>query len=555
MPMHNASLYLRECIGSILNQSFSDFELIIVDDGSTDDSVSIVKSYDDSRIKLILNNHDYIGSLNRCVNEARGKYIARMDADDIMATGRLQEQYSFMEQHEEIDIMLGGIELISNSGDSLGQTFCTTKGYITLCEISEGCCLAHPTAFIRASSISPKKHMLYNPNFAFAEDYNLWVDLLIDGLTIYNTDRILGYYRRHAQQVSVANHDEQTQKSIRIRERAMSYHSFLIQNELHRRVEVPRSTNKLTIVIPFLNEREEVKNTVESIRSTAGNSVDIIVVNDNSDKDYDYTCDLKDLNVTYITNSYRIGAALSKEKGVSMVKTPFFLILDAHMRFYSSDWAENIITELENDPRRLLCCQTLALKKEENGTVTQSANVNTAYGAYISYDIDSYIPGIRWNNSYSAPDTEKPIKIPCVLGAGYASSKSYWDKIAGMRGLQHYGCEEVYISMKAWKEGGGCYLLPGLTVGHIYRDKFPYPVHSSQHVYNYLLIAETLFPTSERCFAHAVAWKLNKTTYFKTIERLKLHKEEIVRLKSYEKKYLQPPDLHGWQCCSLQHAI
>lgn len=84
MPVYNASRYLRDCIDSILSQSFTDFELLIVDDGSTDDSVEIIRSYSDSRIRLIENKHDYIGSINLLLQEARGKYIARMDADDVI---------------------------------------------------------------------------------------------------------------------------------------------------------------------------------------------------------------------------------------------------------------------------------------------------------------------------------------------------------------------------------------------------------------------------------------------------------------------------------------
>ena len=73
MAMYNAALYLRECIESILSQSFTDFELLIVDDGSTDDSKEIVNSYNDERIRLICNNHDYIAALNLLLREAKGE--------------------------------------------------------------------------------------------------------------------------------------------------------------------------------------------------------------------------------------------------------------------------------------------------------------------------------------------------------------------------------------------------------------------------------------------------------------------------------------------------
>lgn len=537
MAMHNAGAYIKDCIDSILCQSYTDFELIIVDDGSTDNSVSIVERYDDQRIRLITCCHNYVASLNRCIIEANGKYIARMDADDIMTKDRIRVQYEFMERHPTIDLMFGGIELISDKGKSLGQSMCTLKGHITLSEISEGCCLAHPTAFMRTSSIAYKKHMLYNSQFEYAEDYNLWVELLIDGLIIYNSDNVFGYYRRHDSQVSVINQSEQIKKSHIIRDKAIRYHSFLTHQEFHKKHNIPDSANQLTIVIPFLNEQEEVKNTITSIRATVGNSVDIIVINDNSNDDYDYISDLSGLDVVYIENNYRIGAALSKEKGVKLVKTPFFLILDAHMRLYSSTWAADIIAELKSSPNRLLCCQTIVLEKDEKGLVTQSVTARTAIGAYMTFETNSYIPGIKWNNSNQALSDGNTIAIPCVLGAGYASSKQYWDKIAGMRGLTHYGCEEVFISTKAWLEGGGCYLLSKLAVGHIYRKKFPYKVHSSQNVYNYLLIADTLFPTSDQSFVHAVAWKLNPETYFRALERIRANQDEILRLKHYFKSF------------------
>ena len=89
MPVYNASSYLKECIDSILAQTFEDFELLIVDDGSTDDSCTIIESYADYRIRLIRNKHGFIHTLNTLLSEARGKYIARMDADDRMMSYRL----------------------------------------------------------------------------------------------------------------------------------------------------------------------------------------------------------------------------------------------------------------------------------------------------------------------------------------------------------------------------------------------------------------------------------------------------------------------------------
>jgi len=102
MSVYNGEKYLCEAIDSILNQTFKDFEFIIIDDGSTDNTTQILCSYDDSRIKLLAqNNMGLAKSLNRGIREARGKYIARMDADDISHPDRLRQQVKFMDNHPE----------------------------------------------------------------------------------------------------------------------------------------------------------------------------------------------------------------------------------------------------------------------------------------------------------------------------------------------------------------------------------------------------------------------------------------------------------------------
>ena len=103
MPVYNVARYIDEAMESILNQSFPNFELIIVDDGSTDDTVERIKGYKDSRIRLYRHDHDFIGSLNLGLQEARGKYVARMDADDMMHVDRLRIQYNIMELEPSID--------------------------------------------------------------------------------------------------------------------------------------------------------------------------------------------------------------------------------------------------------------------------------------------------------------------------------------------------------------------------------------------------------------------------------------------------------------------
>lgn len=91
----------------MLGQTFEDFEFLIVDDGSSDNSAEIVKSYHDDRIRLLQTTHDRIGSLNMLLNEARGGYVACMDAAYVMCNNRLAIQYDFLEKEKDIDIICG----------------------------------------------------------------------------------------------------------------------------------------------------------------------------------------------------------------------------------------------------------------------------------------------------------------------------------------------------------------------------------------------------------------------------------------------------------------
>ena len=114
MPVYNCSKYIYNSTISILNQTFSDFELIIIDDCSTDNTVDILKKFNDERIVLIVKqkNTGITNSLNYALDIAKSKYIARMDGDDISNIDRLEKQYEFMEGHPDVVMCGGGYEVI-----------------------------------------------------------------------------------------------------------------------------------------------------------------------------------------------------------------------------------------------------------------------------------------------------------------------------------------------------------------------------------------------------------------------------------------------------------
>ena len=463
MPVYNTPIeYLKESIESTLNQTFLDFEFIIIDDGSTDGScIECIESYKDSRIRLIRNKHDYIDSLNRGIQESQGKYIARMDSDDIMMPDRLDFQYTYMELHPETDILGCGIHYFGKY-----EEFSGNKGVVTINDLLSGNCLFNPTTIMRRTSILKSK-IQYSKHFKYAEDYYFWSQAAIAGLYIINVDKAVLRYRISSEQVTSLHQQEQYKKAKEIQEKISQWlaRDEAMWAETHP-YEIPDTVNKLTVIIPFLNEKEEVANTVKSIRETAGENVDIIIINDQSNDGYNYRKDILPYHVVYIYNKKRLGVAASRDFGISLCKTPFFILLDAHMRFYNTLWVERIISILEKDDRCLLCSQTRFLGKDLDGQVVVNKKCPTVYGAYVSFDKNNHIPGIQWD--YKEKDKNEQIEeIAAVLGAGYAASKRYWEYLRGLEGLRYYGSDEAFISLKVWLEGGKCLLLKDVEIGHI----------------------------------------------------------------------------------------
>ena len=190
---YNSEKYIGYTIKSILKQSFRDFELLIVDDASTDETYKIISSFTDSRIKIFRNdkNVGLTKNINFCIQKAKGKYIARIDSDDICTIDRLAIQYAFMESNPNIDVVGSDAYLINESGKILG----VTKEVYTDRDIKQKSIfmnpMIHPTIMVRSNLI---KDYMYDEQFRVCQDYDLWVRM-IPNCEFRNLDKPLIYYR------------------------------------------------------------------------------------------------------------------------------------------------------------------------------------------------------------------------------------------------------------------------------------------------------------------------------------------------------------------------
>lgn len=246
MIVHNGEFHIKETIESVLNQSFDNFDFIIVDNNSSDKTKEIIKSYQDPRIVLIENKHSFVDSVNRGLAFAKGKYIAFMNYGNIMHIDRLRIQYAIMEESPEITVCSSTMKvfgfntmIIEKKADFglikhpllkfIGQDF-----------------IWNSTAMIRTDFLR-KKNIKYE-NYSYASDYRFYVEVAKAGGTFYIESQPLVYYRLLEKQTSPQYKQEKQTASLKIQNEIIQY---LISNLETKYPEL----NNLLIQLRSLKEK------------------------------------------------------------------------------------------------------------------------------------------------------------------------------------------------------------------------------------------------------------------------------------------------------------
>lgn len=219
MPAYNSEMYIAESIESVLNQTYTDFELIIINDGSTDNTARIIRKYakSDRRIKFINNtrNRGLIAVLNQGLGLCTGEYIARMDSDDISLPTRFARQIEYMDGHPECGVLGTWFEIFGKWTHVVRHP---TR--IKLLNFLGDEHVGHPTVMLRKSIID-KYGFRYDANYKHAEDFELWSRMVLV-TEIHNIPQILLRYRWADGNISVVHAAEQQNATARVKQNILN---------------------------------------------------------------------------------------------------------------------------------------------------------------------------------------------------------------------------------------------------------------------------------------------------------------------------------------------
>lgn len=228
MPVYNGAKYLEEAINSILTQTFLDFEFIIVDDGSTDQTIDVINRFKNRKIVLHQNpiNIGNYASRNIGMKMARGRYVCVMDADDVAFPMRLKRQFEHMESNPDVGICGSFIQQIPSGSV---PDFLTNEALLKVSFLSNNYC-SHPSLILRKDLLT-RFNLSYNENYYYSADF----DLCARGFRYFrvqNIPDVLLLYRQHANQISSARFAEQQNYADAIRIGQLMTNLGITRNEI-----------------------------------------------------------------------------------------------------------------------------------------------------------------------------------------------------------------------------------------------------------------------------------------------------------------------------------
>jgi len=252
MAVYNAERYLGQAIDSVLAQSFADFELLVVDDGSTDRSLEIILAYADSRIRVVRNeiNRGVAYRRNRALPLARGEYVAVLDADDFALPERLQVQVDYLDEHPDICLVGSACQVINEDGNVETIWHVPTNPLTLRWLLLFGDGIAHSTVMFRREQALAIGG--YDPTMLWAQDTDLYTRLVAAGYQLVNLERPLVQWRRHPKSWSNSDPSAREEYPVRLVIRSVGLQTGLeidvaTARCLHRYTQSPSANREVVM--------------------------------------------------------------------------------------------------------------------------------------------------------------------------------------------------------------------------------------------------------------------------------------------------------------------
>ena len=222
MAVRNGGRYLCQAVESVLYQTLPDFEFVVIDDGSTDGTPDILSYYEgqDSRLRIYRQeNQGLTLSLNRALDLAQGKYVARLDADDVSLPHRFSTQMGFLESHPGVGVVGSWAQYVDGTGKPLAVWQNPAEHGSMRWRLCFNNVLAHSSVMMRLDAVNAVGG--YDPKLRYSQDYDLWCRLS-DVVRLSSIQQVLVHFRRHSAKVSHQHRDEQRVSSLRTSQRVIS---------------------------------------------------------------------------------------------------------------------------------------------------------------------------------------------------------------------------------------------------------------------------------------------------------------------------------------------
>lgn len=305
----------------------------------------------------------------------------------------------------------------------------------------------------------------------------------------------------------------------------------------------------LSLVLTHVND-PDLSNTLQSIRDTAGDKVELIVIDDLSGTPIEATCPNIKLADLLIKNKHRIGVGPSRHIGVSLATTPHVMFGDCHLRF-PPGWVEKAMMFVEPHPETIWCATCVGLDKTHMQLASPAALYHGArinwFGADPNDRSKRQVLEAVWNKKNGESE------IGAIMGGAYFCHREKFLQLAALKFLRIWGGDEQALSLAFWLSGGNCRLLPDLGIGHVFRGKGERSLWScpmGPPTYNKLFVLHTMLPVDYsnelkqklQSITNPLEWKtaaemMKKDWHIFEIERLRLQSLFIVPFDTYRARF------------------